>query len=55
MPTLPLNVIVGAVVLEHITALPAVIDAVPPTDNGFTFTVALIVAEGHTPFVTTAK
>ena len=35
-------------------AVPDAIEAVPPTEVGFTFTVAVIVAEGHTPLVTTA-
>ena len=35
-------------------AVPEVIEAVPPTEVGSTFTVAVIVADGHTPLVTTA-
>ena len=54
VPTFPVNVIVGAVVFEHMVALPAVIAAVPSTVVGLTFTVAVIVAEGHTPLVTNA-
>ena len=57
VPKLPLKVIVGAVVLEHITALPAVIDAVPETDFASTVTAEISVFfEGHAaPSVKTAR
>ena len=53
-PVLPVKLITGAVVLEHIVAVPEAIAAVPVTVARSTFTVAVIVAAAQTPFVTTA-
>ena len=51
---MPVKLIVGPVVLEHMVAFPAVIVAVPAEDNAVTFTVELITRLSHTPLVTTA-
>ena len=50
-PTFPDKVMVGAGLFAHIVAVPV---AVPATVAKSTFTVAVIVADGHTPFVATA-
>ena len=50
-PTFPDSVIVGAGLFAQIVAVPV---AVPATVARSTFTVAVKVAEGQTPFVTTA-
>ena len=57
-PVKPVRVIVGndpGTVPKQIVDVPAEIFAVPATVAGDTLTVALIVADGHTPLVTTAK
>ena len=51
VPTFPDKVIVGAAPFAQIVAVPV---AVPATVARSTFTVADNVAEGQTPFVTTA-
>ena len=43
IPVYPVKLITGAIVLAHIVAVPEAIAAVPPTEVGFTFTVAVIV------------